>query len=72
MYSRTLVTQTLKGNEKQFEVAIEGSSYRSQLKKKLICHVAVTFLIKGKEIQFELNRVEMTGKWGEIQAGNWA
>ena len=34
MYSRTLVTQTLKGNEKQFEVAIEGSSYRGQLKKK--------------------------------------
>ena len=39
-------------------------------------HVAVTFLIKGKEVQFELagnssvNRVKMIGESGEIQAGN--
>ena len=53
MYSRTLVTRTLKGNEKQFEVArvrVIGVDW----KKKIICHVAVTFLIKEKEIQFEL------------------
>ena len=53
MYSRTLVTRTLKGNVKQFEVArarVIGVDW-----KKIICHVAVnTVLIKGKEIQFEL------------------
>ena len=54
MDSRTPLTRTLKGNEKQYIRGSEGSSYRGRLKKKkkTICHVAVTFLIKGKEIQF--------------------
>ena len=54
MYSRTLVTRTLKGNVKQFKVA-RARVIGVDWKKKIICHVAVnTVLIKGKEIQFEL------------------
>ena len=53
MHSRTPVAWTLKGNEKQFELArarVIGVDW-----KKIICHVAVTFfLFKGKEIQLEL------------------
>ena len=52
MYSRTLLTRTLKGNKKQLELA-RVRVIGGRLKKKMICHVAVTFLIKGKEIQFE-------------------
>ena len=46
MYSRTPVTQTLKGNKKQFELA-GNSSYRGKFQWNFI---------KGKEILFKLAR----------------
>ena len=53
MYSRNPGNSNSEGKRKTVR-ASEGSSYRGRLKKKKNCHVAVTFLIKGKEIQFEL------------------
>ena len=61
--------------ERKIVRASEGSSYRGRF-EKLSCHVTITFLIKGKEIQFELlrvrsrvNLVKMIGKlkWSEIR-----
>ena len=45
MYCRTPATRTLRGNEKQFELA----SYRGRLKNS-IYHVAVFFFGQGKGI----------------------
>ena len=56
--NHTPVTRTLKGNEKQFELA--RVRVIGWIEKIIICHVAVTFLIKGKEIQFELGKLELS------------
>ena len=72
MYCRTPATRTLRGNEKQFELA----SYRDRL-KNLIYHVAVIFWSRERNFsskwrgilvfRLRVNRVKMTRKWGEIQ-----
>ena len=72
MYCRTPATRTLRGNEKQFELA----SYRGRLKNS-IYHVAVIFWSRERNFsscwrgilifRFGVDWVKMTRKWGEIQ-----
>ena len=72
MYCRTAATRTLRGNEKQFELA----RYRGRLKNS-IYHVAVIFWSRERNFsscwrgilifRFGVDWVKMTRKWGEIQ-----
>ena len=72
MYCRSAATRTLRGNEKQFELA----SYRGRLKNS-IYHVAVIFWSRERNFssswrgilvfRVRVDRVKMTRKWGEIQ-----
>ena len=72
MYCRTPATRTLRGNEKQFELA----RYRGRLKNS-IYHVAVIFWSRERNFsscwwgtlifRVGVDWVKMTRKWGEIQ-----